>query len=66
MQGVQVRSLVRGAGIPHASQPKNQNRSNIVTSSVKTLKIVHIKKNLKKKKRNRRLFHIAKIILLFF
>ena len=36
----------RGAQIPHASQPKNQNvsnRSNIVTNSIKTLKMVHIK-----------------------
>ena len=42
----------RGAGIPHVSQPKNQNinRSNIVTNSIKMLKIIHIKKNLKKNK----------------
>ena len=33
----------RGAKIPHALQPKNQNRSNIVANS-KTLKMVHIKK----------------------
>ena len=44
----------QGAKIPHASQPKNQNiiQSNIVTNSVKNLKVVHIKKikkqNLKK------------------
>ena len=41
-----------GASIPHASLPKNQNiknnRSNIVTKSLKTLKMVHIKKSLKK------------------
>ena len=34
----------QGAGIPHASQ----NRSNIVTNSIKTLKIVHIKKKILK------------------
>ena len=39
-----------GAKIPHASQPKNQNiiQSNIVTNSVKNLKVVHIKKKNKK------------------
>ena len=37
----------RGAKIPPASEPKDQNinsGSNIVTNSVKTLKMVHIKK----------------------
>ena len=48
-------SLIPGQGamIPHATWSKNQNRnnrSNIVTNSVKTLKIIHINKNLKKKK----------------
>ena len=42
--------------IPHASGPKNQNienRSNIVTNSKKTLKMVHVKKKKKlKKKKN--------------
>ena len=43
----------RGAKIPHASRPKNQNikkkkRSNIVTDSIKTLKMVHIKKKILK------------------
>ena len=40
-----------GAKISHAWQPKNktQNRSNIVTKSMKTLKMVHIKKFQKKK-----------------
>ena len=33
-----------GAKIPHASWPKNQNRSNTVTNSIKTSKMVHIKK----------------------
>ena len=43
-----------GAKIPHASGPKNKKqtnkktRSNIVTNSIKTLKMVYIKK-LKKK-----------------
>ena len=42
----------RGAKIPHASWPKNQNikRKQFVTNSIKTLKIVHIKKILKKNK----------------
>ena len=38
--------------ISHASRPKNQNtknRNNIVTNSIKTLKIVNIKKSLKRK-----------------
>ena len=41
----------QGYKIPHALGPKNQNakKSNIVTNSIKTLKMVHInKKNLKK------------------
>ena len=35
-------------GCPHSSWPKNQsiNRSNIVSGSIKTLKMVHIKKNI--------------------
>ena len=42
----------QGAEIPHAAQEtKTQSRSHIVTNSVKTLKKVHIKKNLKKKKK---------------
>ena len=36
----------RGAKIPHASWPKNQNRNSIVTNSIKTFKMV------KKKKKN--------------
>ena len=40
----------QAAKTPHASWPKNQNmnRSNIVTDSIKTLKMVHIKKIFKK------------------
>ena len=37
----------QGAKMPHTLQPKNQNRNNIVTNSIKTLIIVHIKKILK-------------------
>ena len=49
MQGVWVRSLVSELR-PHVA--KNENRCNIVTDSVKTLKMVHIKKkkNLFKRK----------------
>ena len=38
----------QGAKISHASGPKNQdvNRSNIVTNSIKTLKMAHIKKKI--------------------
>ena len=45
---------VQGARIPHALLPKTQreNRKNIVTKSIKTFKRVHIKKSLKKKKKN--------------
>ena len=40
----------QGAKIPHASWPKNQNiknRSNVVTNSISTLKMVHVKKKKK-------------------
>jgi len=42
-----------GAMIPGGSRPKNQNinRNNIVTNSIKTLKLVHTKKEILKKKR---------------
>ena len=39
----------RGAKIPHASWPKNQNIEHVVTNSIKTLKVVHIKEIFKKK-----------------
>ena len=42
----------QGAKIPHDWQPKNQNikhRNNIVTNSIKALKMVHSKKKKKKK-----------------
>ena len=46
----------QGTKIPHASQPKRQkqtnrktqNKMNIVTNSIKTLKMVHMKKILEK------------------
>ena len=41
----------QGADIPHASGPKTQNICNIVTNSIKTLKIVHVKKKKIKKKK---------------
>ena len=46
-----------GMKIPHSSWPKNQsiNRSNIVSDSIKTLKMVHIKKIYFKKKKERRM-----------
>ena len=43
----------QGAKIPYASWPKNQyanDRSNMVTNSIKTLKMVRIKKKILKKK----------------
>ena len=42
----------RGAKIPHVLGPKNQNtnKSNIVTNSIKTSKMVHMKKKSLKKK----------------
>ena len=44
--GVRVQPLVSELRFPHASQPKKttQNKSSMVTNSIKTLKIVHIKK----------------------
>ena len=36
-----------GTKIPHASWSKDQNRSIIITNSLKTLKMVHIKKKKK-------------------
>ena len=42
----------QGVKIPHASWPTNQNlkQKKFVTNSIKTLKMVHIKKNLKNNK----------------
>ena len=51
MQAVHVRSLVGElrSHMPHGQKTKTQNRSNIITHSVKALKMVHIKKSLKRK-----------------
>ena len=51
VQPVRVRSLVGElrSHMPQGPKTKTENRSNSVTNSVKTLKMVHIKKNLKKK-----------------
>ena len=48
MQGVRVWSLV--GKLRSFQQNQNFRQSNIVTNSIKTLKLAHIKKNLKKKK----------------
>ena len=47
---VEIRLPVQGVGEPQGQKTEMQSKSNIVTDSIKTLKIVHIKKNLKKKK----------------
>ena len=39
----------RGAKIPHASRPKNQNRSNMVSNSIDFKNGLHQKKSLKNK-----------------
>ena len=45
----------QGTKIPHALQPKtpNLNRSNIVTNSIKTFKMVHILKIFKNSMKNK-------------
>ena len=58
MQREQVQSLLGElrSSMPCGQKTKTKNRSNIVTHSIKTLKMVHIKKtkkNLKKKLRMR-------------
>ena len=40
----------QGAKMLHALSPKNQNRSNIVTNSIKTLKMVRNNNKILKKK----------------
>ena len=49
MQGAQVQSLLRELRFPHAwgPKPKTKNRNNIVTNSMKTFKMVYIKKKKK-------------------
>ena len=51
MQGVPVRSLVWELRfhVPRGQKVKHKNRSNIVTKSIKILKMVHIKKKELKK-----------------
>ena len=46
MQGVQVRSLLQKlrSHMPRGQKNKTKNRSSTVTSSIKTLKVVHIQK----------------------
>ena len=47
--GDMVRSLVRElrSHMPRGQKTKTENRSNVVTNSIKTLKMAHIKKILK-------------------
>ena len=47
--GVQVRSLVweLRSYMPHGQKTKAENRSNIVTNSIKTSKMAHIQKKIK-------------------
>ena len=51
MQGVWVQSLVRElrSHMPQGQKTKTENRSNNVTNSIQTLKMVHIKKKILKK-----------------
>jgi len=48
MQGLQVQSLVEElrSHVPLCQKAKTENRSNIVTNSIKNLKMAHIKKSL--------------------
>ena len=54
MQGLWVQFLVgkQRSHAPRGQNIKSQNRSNIVTNSIKTFKMVHIKKKNLMKKRN--------------
>ena len=47
-----------GAKILHASWPEKQNRSSVVTNSIKTLEKLSTSKNLKKKKKTLDLWNI--------
>ena len=53
MHGLWVQFLVGDFRfhMPWGQKIKTGNRSNIVTNAIKTLKLVHIRKNLKKKKK---------------
>ena len=64
MQGVWVWSLlgVLRSHMPYGQEIKTENRSNIVINSIKTFKIVHVQKNLKRKYfyyEDNRLFRIS-------
>ena len=50
VQGIQVQSLVRElrSHMPCGQKIKTYNRSNVVTHSIKTLKMVHIKEEKQK------------------
>ena len=52
MQGMQVRTLVEELRphLPGGQKTKIENRSSSVTNSIKTLKMVHIKKIFRKRK----------------
>ena len=51
-QGVWVQAPVRelGSHMPRGQNIKTQNRNNVVIKSVKTLKMIYVKKILKKKR----------------
>ena len=55
IEGVSVLSVVGelGSYMSPGQKTETQNRSNLVTNSVKTSKLVHIKLSLKKKKKTR-------------
>ena len=44
-----------GSHVPHGQKTKTENRSNIVTNSIKTLKMVHIKKYIYIKRKRKKL-----------
>ena len=53
VKGVRVQSLIRELRfhLPEGQEKKKKNRDSIVTNSIMTLKMVHIKKKKKKKKK---------------
>ena len=60
---VELRLPVQGVGElgahkPQGQKTETQSRSNIVADSIKTLKIVHIKKKNLKKKRQRKVLEV--------
>ena len=46
--------------MPRGEKTKTQNRSNLVTDSIKTLKMVHIKKGILKKKEKNQICQLKK------